>query len=95
MEPAMGAAGLAAAPHPNASRPAGPRPEEAPEARGGAEALDAGQADGRLRECGPGAVGVVRDWELGFVPRGWVCKLSALLKADLPSCGRGSAFCSS
>lgn len=38
----------------NTSRPVGPRPQEASEARGCTQALDAGQTDGRLRECGPG-----------------------------------------
>lgn len=52
----LGGPGMAAARNAslNTSRPLGPRPQEASETRGCAQALDAGQADGRLRECGPG-----------------------------------------
>lgn len=53
----------------NASRPVGPRPQEASEARGCTQALDAGQADGRLRECGPG-LGLKPGSEVGPRP-GW------------------------
>lgn len=51
----LGAAGPGGGPNIplNMSPPVGSRSQEASEARGCTQALDAGQADGRLRECGP------------------------------------------